>query len=192
MRLLLISILAVSLTAPARAQGAVSPMTPAAAFESFSRVAATVGQPTTALARLWPQPLDARAETATLQVSASHLLTVRTAGDSQRTDGVQRVTAADFHERVADTLVLRRRVMELMRLIAKGSVVPDRCDTPLGPPAYLFAPQRVARHWRRGLADQPTQLVWEVAPGSVYLISVHVGASLDAGAAMIGCDARMP
>ncbi len=192
MRLLLVSFLAPFMASPALAQGAASPMTPVAAFESFARVAATVGQPTTALTRLWPQTLDARGETAMLSLTAAHLLTVRIVDDVQRRDGVRRVASAEFQERVADTLVLRRRALELMRQIAPGAALPDRCEPPLGAPGYLFVPQRVARQWNRGLAGQSTQLVWEVGPGSVYVISVRVGAALDAGPAMLACDARLP
>lgn len=175
-----------SATAPA------APLAPQAAFESFLRVAAMVGKPVTELASIWPAPLTSPSSPRRFSVTAAHTIEIDIDGNQALRDSVARVRRAIWDERVRDTVALGRRVGELMRQLERLVGPVERCSDPLGPPAYLFVGQRVARTWRRGLAGQPTQLVWDVAPDDRLGITVTVGTFADNGVTAFACDAKRP
>ncbi|MDZ7630926.1 MAG: hypothetical protein U5K74_06110 [Gemmatimonadaceae bacterium] len=164
--------------------------TPQVAFDRFLRMAATVGQPAAALNPLFPTAPSAGAIPERYSITAAHTIVIGTRGRSGDRDSVPTVSIVTWRERVADTIALRRRVSETMQQIERIAGRVERCGDPLGPPAYLFAPQTVTRSWSRGVAERPTQLVWEVGPGADFSITVRVGQFADTGSATYSCDAK--
>jgi len=183
--------LATLVALPCAAQTTRVAMTPEAAFESYVRVTATLGQPAAALQRIWPASLTAGATSSELALTAAQRVTV-TLGDASPRDSIRRVVTAHFTDAAADTLALRAHVLRLQARLRSLIGAPDLCAAPMGDPAQLHAAQSVARVWSRGLAGQETELHWEVTPGGVYLITVTAGHAASRGLANLACDARMP
>jgi hypothetical protein len=177
-----------------QAQVPAAPLEPATAFESFLRVASMVGKPSAELVRIWPASLTSKSLPRRFRVTAAHTIEVEIGGTMLPSESDDRVRLALWDERVADTTTLRRRVGELMRQLERLVGPVEQCSDPIGPPAYLFVDQRVARTWRRGLAGHPTQLVWQVASGDYKAISitVTVGALAESAGAAYACDAKRP
>jgi len=176
---------------PCAAQGARAAMTPEAAFESFVRVTATLGQPVTALQRIWPAPLTASATSSELALTAAQRVTVTLSEASPR-DTIRRVVAVHFIDVAADTVALRAHVQRMEQRLQSLIGAPNLCAAPLGAPAQLHAAQSVARVWSRGLAGQETELHWDVTTGGVSVITVAAGRTANRGIANLACDARMP
>lgn len=174
------------------ATGPAATFTPQAAFESFLRVAATVGKPVAELARIWPAPLTSASSPRRFSVTAAHVIAFDLSASFSTRDGDERVRRMIWDERVVDTVALTRRVGELMRRLERVAGPAERCSDPLGPPANLFADQFVAREWRRGIAEQPTRLTWAVISGGRYVITVTVGDSPDDSNGMYSCDTKWP
>jgi hypothetical protein len=178
---------------PCFAQTAGSRRPALAAYDSFLRIAGFVDKPVAELSRAWPVFSVLAPESGMLSLSAAHRISVsfgavRSPG-AATSDRVERVT---YIELLPDTLLLRQHTLELIQRITADYGAATLCQLPLGPPAYLYAPQRVARFWKRGVAGQPTQLRWEVATGPVYVITIDVGGSIDAERGSLACDSRMP
>ena len=176
---------------PCAAQVSGVAMTPQAAFESFVRVTATLGQPASALQRMWPTTLEATTVAPSLALTAAQRVSVAISDPTPR-DSVRRVVRAHFTDVVADTLALRAHVHWMQARLHSLLGGPDLCSTPMGDPAQLHAAQSVARVWSRGLAGQETELHWEVTPGGPYLITVTAGHAASRGVATLACNARMP
>lgn len=176
---------------PCAAQSAAATMTPEAAFESYLRVTATLGQPVAALQRIWPASLTAAPTLSELALTAAQRVTV-TLSDASPRDSVRRVIAAHFTDSAADTVALRAHVQRMQKRLHALLGPPDLCTAPLGDPAQLHAAQSVARVWSRGLAGQPTALHWDVTTGGPYLITVTAGRAASVGIANLACDAHMP
>ncbi len=162
---------------------------PAESFAAFLRVAGTTGQALASLKGIWPYPLNERGEyQREWQITGAHRISVdvNTYGDTSRVSGVR------WHERVADTASLRRRVTELHARLEQASGPAERCNDPLGPPAYLFSPQHVERVWTRGVAGAPTRLTWVVSSNAVYEISIDVGLFPDDRPLLRSCEPKAP
>ena len=170
----------------------VAPLAPQSAFESFLRVAATVGKPVTELARIWPAPLTSASSPRRLSVTAAHAIEIDIDGTQAPRDSLARVRRATWAERVADTVALARRVTELMTQLQRIAGPVERCSGLMGPPAYLFALQTVTRSWQKGLAGQPTRLTWDVNEGARYSITIIVGEFAGGSGAEFACDAKRP
>lgn len=183
---------ATALSGTLHAQASTSPVSPQAAFDSFLRVAATVGKPVAALEPIWPTSLNSPSSPRRFSVTAAHTIVIDVGGEPSARDSASRVRRVLWDERVTDTLVLRRRVGEVMRQLERIAGPVERCSDPLGPPAYLFAIQSVARGWQRGVAGQPTQLVWEVGASGSYAITVTVGEFALNTDAAYACSAKFP
>jgi hypothetical protein len=162
-------------------------------FDSFLRVAGLTNKPVADLARIWPG-LSLRApESATLALSAAHRITVSVQATRVQLDSnAATLDRTSYAERLPDTLSLRRRTIELVNRLTAAHGPPDVCDTPLGPPAFLFAPQTVTRFWTHGVAGFPTRLQWNVSAGPSYVITVDVGTQLGREPDAIACDAQLP
>jgi len=166
-------------------------VTPVAAFESFVRVTATLGEPVAALQRIWPATLTAGVVSSALALTAAQRVTV-TLSDATPRDSIRRVVAVHFTDLAADTVALRAHVLRMEKRLQSLIGAPNLCAAPLGDPAQLHAAQSVARVWTRGLAGQETELHWDVTPGGPYLITVTAGRTANRGIANLACDARMP
>ncbi len=169
-----------------------APLTPQLAFESFLRVAATVGKPTAELARIWPAPLTSASSPREFSLTPAHRIVIDEDGEKVTRDSVPRVRRAMWDERVSDTIALARRVTELMTQLQRIAGPVERCSGLMGPPAYLFALQTVTRTWRKGLAGQPTKLTWDVSAGERYAITITVSEFAGSGDAAFACDAKRP
>jgi len=176
---------------PLAAQGTRAALTPEAAFESYLRVTATLGQPVAALQRIWPPSLSATATSSDLALTAAQRITVRLSDASSR-DTIRRVVAVHFTDVTADTATFRAHVQRMEQRLQSLVGAPNLCAAPLGAPAHLHAAQSVARVWSRGLAGHETELQWEVTPGGPYLVTVTAGLTASRGIASLACDARMP
>ncbi len=186
------TVLAGVVRAQAATTAQAAPLTPQVAFESFLRVAVTVGRPVTQLAHIWPTPLTSALVPRRFSLTAAHEIALELGGSLSTRDGDERVRRVIWDERVVDTVALTRRVGELLRQLERLAGPAERCSDPLGPPAYLFAGQFVAREWRRGIAEQRTRLTWAVIPGDRYVITVTVGDSADDSKEMYACDTKLP
>ena len=178
-----------AMASPMAAQSVAAALTPESAVESFLRVAAFVGKPMAVLARSWPK--HEGQDSHELLLTAAHRIHVSVDAVGGANDSVARVLSVSLTERVSDTLALVRRVSESLRLLQRKFGAPDRCSDPLGPPAYLFAPQDVTRGWRAGPSGQPLTLQWSVTKDRDYTITMSV-APLVNPAPTMGCDAKMP
>jgi hypothetical protein len=179
-----------TIAVPLIAQPGAAPIAPQAAVESFLRVAATVGKSATALKLLLPAREGSR--TFDLQLTAAHAIRVSVASPRSENDSLGEVLHVLLDERVSDTLALARRVRETMQLLQQRFGPPDRCGDPLGPPAYLFAPQEVTRLWRSGPGGTPLTLRWWLTKDAQFGITLSVSRFPDEQAASLSCNAKMP
>lgn len=177
---------------PCSAQDARSTIPLDAAFESFLRVTATLGQPVAVLQRIWPASLTSTTPSSELALSAAQRIRVTLSDASPRDTIRRRVAEVQFTDVAADTVALRAHVQRMQRRLQALIGGPNLCATPLGEPAHLHAAQSVARVWSRGLGGQETELHWAVTPGGPYLITVTAGGIASRGIANLACDARMP
>jgi hypothetical protein len=191
MRPLVLAVLCATVTSPCLAQRSTEPLSPADAFQSFARLAALIDQPVSALVSHWPAPLPSGSDRYRLDLTAAHNVEVRM-GDGLARRDARRVESVTFAARAADTLALKAQVLDIVRRIEVTSGPAERCADPFGPPAYLYAPQRVTRFWSHGVSGHPTRLVWDVNPGSSLSITVIVGRAADNGDAKLACDSKMP
>jgi hypothetical protein len=161
-------------------------------FNTFLRVAPLIGKAVSELGPVWATRSAVTTSERVVHLTGAHSIFVFEAPVPGARDTSHVIQRMRYAEQVSDTLTLKLRVLSIELDIDAVDRRANRCNTLLGGPSFLYAPQTVTREWDRGLLGQPTRLQWTVTADNRYLITVEIGRLVDDGIATFPCQVSLP